>query len=61
LFHRLANIYQVKHLSGAPLLGRLLALPTNISLSWNSLLQKHSSLLDPLIRYKENSCEYDTY
>jgi hypothetical protein len=27
----------VKHLSGAPIQGRLLAVPTNIRLSWNCL------------------------
>jgi len=28
----------VKHLSGAPLYGRLLALPSNIAIGWKGLL-----------------------
>jgi hypothetical protein len=33
----LTNVFRVRHLSGVPLKGRLLALPTNIKLGWKSL------------------------
>jgi hypothetical protein len=42
----------VKHLSGAPFCGRLLALPTNIRLGWKRNVDgKHSSLLRQLVNY----------
>ncbi len=42
----------MKHLSGAPLYGRLLALPTNIRLGWKrNVGDKHSSLLQKFINY----------
>jgi len=42
----------VKHLSGAPVYGRLLALPTNIRLGWKRYVgDKHSSLLRKFVNY----------
>jgi len=42
----------VKHLSGAPFYGRLLALPTNIRLDWKrNVSHKHSSLLRKFVKY----------
>jgi hypothetical protein len=42
----------VKHLSGTPFYGRLLALPTNITLCWKiNVGEKHSSLLRKFINY----------
>jgi hypothetical protein len=37
MFAGKAGTYPSDHLSGAPLLGRLLALPTNIRLGWKGL------------------------
>jgi hypothetical protein len=40
------------YLSGAPLLGKFLALPTNIISGWKKLASdKHSSLLRKLVNY----------
>ncbi len=42
----------MKHLSGAPFYGRLLALPTNITLGWKiNVVEKHSSLLRKFVNY----------
>jgi hypothetical protein len=41
----------VKHLSGAPLQERLLALPTNIIIIWKGLAVKHSRLLQTFVYY----------
>jgi hypothetical protein len=42
----------VKHLSGAPFYGRLLALPTNITLGWKiNVGERHSSLLQKFVNY----------
>ncbi len=51
----------MKHLSGAPFYGRLLALPTNIRLGWKrNVSDKHSSLLRKFVNYgqKQLFCEY---
>ncbi len=37
-----AGAYSLKHFSGAPLKGRLLALPSNIRLSWKGLPGKNA-------------------
>ncbi len=46
----------MKHLSDAPLYGRLLALPTNIRLGLAILARdKHSSLLPKFVNYGQKS------
>ncbi len=46
----------MKHLSGAPFYGRLLALPTNIRLGWKrNVSDKHSSLLRKFVKYGQKS------
>jgi hypothetical protein len=44
----------MKHLSDAPLVGRLLALPTNIRLGWQYLTDTNTPV------YYENPCITDT-
>ncbi len=39
----------IKHLSGAPLYGKLLVLPTNVRLSWKA----HTILLHALVSYRD--------
>jgi hypothetical protein len=52
LFMNKLELIQVKHLSGAPFYGRLLALPTNIRLGWKrNVGDKHSSLLPKFVTY----------
>ncbi len=42
----------MKHLSGSPFYGRLLASPTNIRLGWKrNVADKHSSLLQKFVNY----------
>jgi len=48
------ELKQVKHLSGAPFYGRLLALPTNIRPGWKrKASDKHSSLLIKFVNYEQ--------
>ncbi len=42
----------MKHLSGAPFYGRLLALPTRITLGWKiNVVEKHSSVFRKFVNY----------
>jgi hypothetical protein len=46
----------LRHLSGVPILGSLLASPTNNRLDWNCMSKaKNSSLCGSLVSYEEKS------
>ncbi len=51
-----ARAYQVKHLSGAPIYSRLLALPANIWLDWKGLPGTNTlvSILQNFVNYRQN-------